>query len=165
VKAFLDRWAIWIALAVLVIGVAAFATTRLTSGSSNGGATTTSQASVPLDPKARAVAEAFVASAVARKHLARSWELASPELRGDLTRDDWLTGSIPVQPYPVGKATARYTVVASHPDEAVLGVAFVPHQSATAPGDFLITLDRSGGSWLVSSWVPNSQVGPSSSGG
>jgi hypothetical protein len=161
VRTFLQRWAPWIAVAVLVAGVAAFAATRLAGGGGSSG-TTTSQASVPLDPKARAVAEAFVASAVARKDLAKSWELASPELRGHLTRADWLTGSIPVQPYPVGKATARYTVVTSHPDEAVLGVAFVPHSAATPPGDFLITLDRSGGTWLVSSWVPNSQVGPSS---
>ena len=155
----------WIGVGVLLVGVAAFAATRLAGGGSGSSTTTSSQASVPLDPKARAVAEAFVASAVARKDLATSWELASPELRGDLTRADWLTGSIPVQPYPVGKATARYTVVTSHPDEAVLGVAFVPHDSSTPPGDFLITLDRSSGTWLVSSWVPNSQVGPSSAGG
>lgn len=158
-RAFLERWALWIGVAVLVIGAAAFAATRLAGGGGN--STTTSQASVPLDPGARAVAEAFVASAVARKDLAKSWELASPALRGNLTRADWLTGSIPVQPYPVGKATARYTVVTSHPDEAVLGVAFVPHDSSTPPGDFLITLDRSSGTWLVSSWVPNTQVGPS----
>jgi len=153
----------WIGVGVLLIGVAAFAATRLRGGGSNG--TTTSQASVPLDPKARAVAEAFVASAVARKDLAASWKLAAPELRGDLTRADWLTGSIPVQPYPVDKATARYTVVTSNPDEALLGVAFVPHDASTPPGDFLITLDRSSGEWLVSSWVPNSQVGPSAPGG
>jgi len=102
---------VWIGVAVLVIGVAAYSATRLVGGGSSG-TTTTSQASVPLDPKARAVAEAFVATAVARKDLAKSWELASPELRGDLTRADWLTGTIPVQPYPVDKATARYTVVA-----------------------------------------------------
>jgi len=162
VRTFLDRWAIWIGVGVLVVGVAAFAATRLTGGGSSGSGATTSQASVPLDPKARAVAKAFVASAVARRNLAASWKLAAPSLRQHLTLADWLTGSIPVQPYPVGKATARYTVVTSHPDEAVLGVAFVPHSSATAPGDFLITLDRSAGTWLVSSWVPNSQIAPSS---
>jgi hypothetical protein len=157
---------VWIGVAVLVIGVAAYTATRLVGGGSNGGTTTTttSQASVPLDPKARAVAEAFVATAVARKDLAKSWELASPALRGDLTRADWLTGTIPVQPYPAEKATARYTVVTSHPDEAVLGVTFIPHDSSTPAGDFLITLDRSSGEWLVSSWVPNSQVGPGSGG-
>ena len=162
VRAFLDRWALWIGVAVLVAGIAAYTATRLAS---NGGgaaapAATETGPSVPLDPQARAVAKKFVATAVARKNLAEAWNLAAPAMRQDMTLAQWKTGTIPVQPYPVGRAKAEYTVEVSHPDSATLRVVFTPPPaSATPAGDFVITLDRSSGKWLVSSWVPREVVG------
>ena len=104
-RRFLDKWAPWIAVGVLVAGVAAYAATRIASGggsSSDATAETQAGPTVPLDPKARAVAQEFVATAVARKHLAEAWRLAGPELKSHLTLAKWLTGTIPVSPYPVG---------------------------------------------------------------
>ncbi len=149
-------------MAVLVAGIAAYTATRLVS---NGGGTAAPPAtetgpSVPLDPQARAVAKKFVNTAVARKNLAEAWNLASPVMRQNLTLAQWKTGTIPVQPYPVGKAQAEYTVESSHPDTATLRVVFTtPPGSPTPAGDFVITLDRSSGKWLVSSWVPREVVG------
>jgi hypothetical protein len=163
VRSFLDRWALWIGVAVLVAGIAAYTATRLVSddgGSAASTATSASGLSVPLDPRARAVAKTFVATAVARKNLDVAWNLAAPVMRQDLTLEQWKTGTIPVQPYPVGKARAEYTVQSSHPDEATLRVVFTPPAGSSTPaGDFLITLDRSSGKWLVSSWVPREVVG------
>ena len=127
-RAFLDKWALWIALAVLVIGVCAYTATRLvgSGGSSGTGTVTQTAQTVPLDPQARAVAEKFVATAVARKNLVEAWNLASPELKHDLTLAQWKTGTIPVTPYPVGKAAEAVTVQTSYPDVAVLRVTFTP---------------------------------------
>ncbi|HTO25824.1 MAG TPA: hypothetical protein VMJ49_07965 [Gaiellaceae bacterium] len=162
-RSFLDRWALWIGVAVLVAGIAAYTATRLVSndgGSAASTATSASGPSVPLDPQARAVAKTFVATAVARKNLVEAWNLAAPVMRQDLTLAQWKTGTIPVQPYPVGKAQAEYTVQSSHPDTATLRVVFTPPPGSSTPaGDFLITLDRSSGKWLVSSWVPREVVG------
>ena len=115
---------------------------------------------MPLDSEARAVAKKFVATAVARKNLDEAWNLAAPVMRQNETRAQWMTGTIAVQPYPVGKAQAQYTVQSSHPDTATLRVIFTPPPGSPTPaGDFLITLDRSSGKWLVSSWVPREVVG------
>jgi hypothetical protein len=168
VRAFLDRWALWAAVAVLVAGVCAYTATRLVSSGGSSGVQTVTQTeqSVPLDPQARAVAKRFVATAVARKNLAEAWSLASPELKQHLTLAQWKTGTIPVTPYPVAKAAALYTVQTSFPDAAVLRVTFrPPPASSTPPGDFLITLDRSSGKWLVSSWVPRQVIHAPSAGG
>ena len=158
-RRFLDRWAPWIAVGVLVAGVAAYAATRIASGGGSSSpsavAETQTGPTVPLDPKARAVAQEFVATAVARRHLAEAWRLAGPELKSHLTLAKWLTGTIPVTPYPVGKALAKYTVESSYPGDAELRVTFVPQVASKTPsGDFLITLHKDGGTWLVTSWVP-----------
>jgi hypothetical protein len=155
VRRLLERWAPWIAGAVLVAGVAAFALTRLT-----GGGSTAASASVPLDPQAKAVAREFVATAVARKHLAAAWAIAAPQLRHGMTLAQWRTGTIPVQPYPVTKAQATYAVQSSIRDAAVLRVTFTPPPaSSTQPGDYLISLVKDGGRWRVSAWTPRSLLG------
>ncbi|HKI93542.1 MAG TPA: hypothetical protein VJ986_14665 [Gaiellaceae bacterium] len=164
----LEKWAPWAAALVLVAGVAAYTATRLTGGSTSAPAAATvpaAEATVPLDPGARAVAKEFVATAVARRRLDRAWQLAAPGLRSGLTLAEWRTGNIPVQPYPVAQATAMYTVKASHAGDAILGVTFLPRAGSSAqPGRFTIGLQRLGGRWLVASFTPASAIAPSPSG-
>jgi hypothetical protein len=143
---------------VLVAGVCTYVATRLVSG---GSAAPVVQTAVPLSPQARAVAHAFVATAVARKDLARAWTLSAPELRHGMTLAEWKTGTIPVTPYPVRSAAPTYSVQSSYSDHAVLRVTFLPPPASRTPkGDFLLTLSNEGGRWLVSSWVPRSLVAP-----
>jgi len=159
----LDRWAPWLAGLVLVAGVASYTATRLAGASPKPAAApaSTAEATVPLDPQARATAQEFVATAVARRRLDRAWQLAAPSLRGHLTLAEWRTGSIPIQPYPVAEASARYRVETSHPDDALLEVTFLPRKGAgVEPAQFLLGLQRVGGRWLVSSWAPRSSVAP-----
>ncbi|HSP74231.1 MAG TPA: hypothetical protein VLN26_17800 [Gaiellaceae bacterium] len=49
------------------------------------------------------VLTAFAASAIPRRHLAISWELATPHMREGTTREEWLAGSLPVVPYPAAR--------------------------------------------------------------
>ena len=155
----IQRWAPWIAALVLVAGVATFAVSRFDGGSAS--PATAAAQTVPLAPAATAVAREFVATAVARKNLSRAWVLAAPELRQGMTLAEWKTGTIPVQPYPVAQAVARYTTQSSTADAAVLRVSFLPPPaSSTPPADFVLTLQRIAGHWLVAGWAPRSIVGP-----
>jgi hypothetical protein len=45
----------------------------------------------------------FIATAVARKRVADSWELAGPGLRQDVSYQEWRKGEIPVVPYPAAE--------------------------------------------------------------
>lgn len=49
---------------------------------------------------ALATLDVFVPSAFTRKHLARSWPLATAHMKLGTSRSDWLAGDLPIVPYP-----------------------------------------------------------------
>jgi hypothetical protein len=58
--------------------------------------------------------DAFVRTAVLRHHLDKSYDLVTAQLRGGMGRDEWLTGDIPVIPFPAkdfafAKSKLRYS--------------------------------------------------------
>ncbi|HEY6076226.1 MAG TPA: hypothetical protein VIV36_05265, partial [Gaiella sp.] len=61
------------------------------------------QVKAPLPKEARQVAVRFIQTAVARENLEEAWTLVGPNLRGGLTKKEWLTGNNPVVPYPIDK--------------------------------------------------------------
>ena len=115
---------------------------------------------VPLTRESRAAAlataERFLETAVQRKDLAESWGLAHPELRQGMTRAEWLTGDIPVVPYPV--ATARWKLDFSYRDSIGIQVLLEPRENsgerAMAFAMELRTTTAAPRRWLVSSWAP-----------
>ena len=111
---------------------------------------------VPLDKEARRVAGRFILTAVARENLGESYDLAHPELRQGLTKQEWLTGNIPVVYYPAKAIeTATFKVDESYPDEAILEVALLPKDSAKIkPQIFFIGLKKADDRWRVNYWVP-----------
>src|SRR4051812_7904660 len=108
-----QRWAPWVAVAVLVAGVVAFAVTKLTDSTP---AAALPHRAAPITAAERDIAREFIETAVARKNLARAWEIVAPELKQDLTLEEWKTGTIPVVPYPVDQAVARLKLVNSFTD-------------------------------------------------
>jgi hypothetical protein len=157
-KAVAERWAPWVAAVVLVAGIAAFVATRH-SGSS----------SAPLPPHRasqlvaaeRRVAQEFLDTAVARKHLDRAWAIVAPELKQGMTLAEWKTGTIPVVPYPVAQAGVALRVVSSFTDVAHLQVTFVPRSGTKAQAaTFALGLRKVDGRWLVSAWQPSSAIVP-----
>lgn len=165
-----ERWAPWVAGLVLLAGVASFTATRLGGGGSSdvGPApppATVAAATVPLDPRALAVAKEFVATAVARRNLELAWRLSAPALRGHLTLAEWRTGNIPVQPYPVADATVAYSVKESRADNALLQLTFRPRKgSAAQPGSYTLGLTRIAGRWRVASFTAASTIAPAPGG-
>jgi len=124
----------------------------------------TARQQVPLDKQARRVAGRFIQTAVARKDLAESYELTHPELRQGMTKQEWLTGNIPVSPYPIEKIeTATFKVDESYPNEAILEVALLPPTNAKLkPAIFFIGLKKSAVDdvvgWRVWYWVPRASA-------
>ena len=143
------------------------------SGCGSGGASTPSIATVraytpqpsqttgparPFKPPQRvfAVARAFIRAAVLRTDLARSWRLTSPSLHENLTEQQWLSGNIPVVPFPKADfLAARYRIVQASPHDVVLEVLIVPRaRSVLAPTTFFMRLVQDTSRWLVSYWAP-----------
>ena len=99
----------------------------------------------------------FVVSAVYREHVERSYDLATPLVRGGLTRKQWRTGDIPVPPFPASAvAVAKSKLVYSNPNVARYEVLLYTKPSAKLlPLLYSIELARTGRrTWLVDYAMP-----------
>ena len=94
---------------------------------------------------------------------ARTWRKrgysSGPNLRGGLTREEWITGSNPVVPYPIDELeVAPYKVDASYTKSALLEVALLPKGSGVRAQVFFLELKKVGTNanarWVVDNWVP-----------
>ena len=116
--------------------------------------------SVPFDPKAKEVGERFIETAVQRRHLAESYRLVAPALRGSFTLEQWKTGEIPVIPYPADTSRAAPVKIDySYRNKALLVVLLLPkHGIKMKPQTFLLGLSAFGHGksrhWLVDYWAP-----------
>lgn len=107
--------------------------------------------------EALSVAARWIHTAVARRHVERSWDLTDPALRAGFTRETWQKGDIPVVPYPV--KTAKWRFDYSYLDRVGLKVALFPKDgSDLEPVVFDIDLRAAGRGanrhWLVDEWAP-----------
>lgn len=118
------------------------------------------QVPAPISDEARQVAVRFVQTAVARRNLEEAWTLVGPNLRGGLTRKEWLTGNNPVVPYPLSELNvAPFKVDESFEDSALLEVALLPKKGAKIRSQvFFLALMKVGegasARWIVDNWVP-----------
>ena len=114
----------------------------------------------PLPREARKVAGEFILTAVNRKNLERGWQLTHPLLREGMTKQEWLTGNIPIVPYPVSSTDpAPMSVEESYADSAIMRVALAPEKgSDVKPQIFFIGVRKFQGHWLVDYWGPYATV-------
>jgi hypothetical protein len=105
----------------------------------------------------------FISTAVARRRVAESWDVTGPGLRQDLSRREWATGAIPVQPYPAGRrGLGKWEVVQySYPNRVGLEVLLWPRRgSGERPLSVEVDLVRGrNGRWLVDYWLAVKQRG------
>ena len=122
------------------------------------------QVEAPLPKEARQVAVRFIQTAVAREDLEEAWTLVGPNLRGGLTRKEWLTGNNPVVPYPIDKLeVAPYKVDESGRDERPDRGRAPPAQGVRRPGPGVLSRPRQGrlglpGPRVVDNWVPRASA-------
>lgn len=162
-------WLPWISGLVLVAGAVAFLVAHYGTTDKQGPSTLSNvPASKPLangkpisqkiPSDARTVAAEFIKTAVARKNLPQAWKLTHPELRGG-TYKEWLTGNIPVIPYPVGTVDSTlFKVTEQYPNELLIDVALIPKPGVKQdPALFAMGLLRVGQPghkhWLVNYWM------------
>jgi hypothetical protein len=169
----------WVAAFIFVAGVVAFtiayfgdSADPIEATSPVGGAAPAPEdvgKPVPVSSAARKTAGEFILWAVAtgrtEKDLAKAWNIIHPSLKEecDCTRQEWLTGNIPIQPYPLAKLdTASFAVDESVEDRVVLQVALLPKDGAGVESQiFYIGLKKVGGAngrWLVDYWAPKAIV-------
>jgi hypothetical protein len=160
----------WVALVVFIGGVIAFTVTHYWN---TGNEVVTpvnpkapvkdvsgTQKSVTLPNEAKTVAQQFILTAVARQNLDDAWKISGPHIRQGMTHKEWLTGNIPVVPYPADAiGVAPMKIDYSYKDEALLEVALLPKKGAKIkPQIFFLGLIRTGPPgnkhWVVDSWVP-----------
>jgi hypothetical protein len=97
----------------------------------------------------------FVETAVARVHVERSYGLVTPSLREDLTCADWMTGSIPVQPFlKIRWETAGFRVVTRTDKRVLVLVALRSTNADWPPSSFYLELLATNGRWLANGWAP-----------
>ena len=122
------------------------------------------QIKAPLSNEARQVAGRFILTAVARKNLEEGWRLSGPNLRGGLTKKEWMTGNNPVVPFPVDElVVAPMKIDESYTDNALLEVALLPKKNSGVRSQlFFLKLEKVGkganAHWVVDNWVPRSSV-------
>jgi hypothetical protein len=169
-------WLGWLSVLVLAVGLLLVITRALdvwggstatkavpaTPAATPRTTTSTHEKTVPLEPAARAVARRFLLTAVARRHLASSYDLVGPALRQGMTRSQWATGNIPIIPYPVTEQSfVPLSIDFSYENHALLEVTLMPDagHAATKAQQFFLELRAYGkGSakrWLVVGWVPH----------
>jgi hypothetical protein len=169
-----QRALVSITAVLLVAGVVAFLSVRAGDDDNESRPTTnaapaavdTAQDAKPgkLERGARIAAGEFILAAAGRENLKKAWQLSHPDLRDQCgcTYKQWLTGDIPVQPYPVDNLdVAAFETEEASPSHAVLLVALVPKKGEDVkPQTFYIGLKtrKQGGKkrWLVDYWAPYS---------
>jgi hypothetical protein len=163
-----QRRLLWISVPVLLAGVIAVVVTQVWTNPKVAPPlpppgevqVPTKDKTVPVDPAAQRVGEQFIRTAVARKHLAQSWQLTAPVLREDFTLKRWQTGAIPVVPYPADLSRpAPVKVEYSYKDRVLLLILLNPRAGdPTKPQLFHLGLHAFGKGknrhWLVDYWGP-----------
>jgi hypothetical protein len=162
----LNRALPWIAGAVLIVGVLAFWQTMVRDNSKDETFTNQpardvgAEKSVPLAPEARQVAVKFIRTAVVRKNLQEAWKISGPGIRQGMSLKEWMTGNIPVVPYPgaeVNRSPVKITW--SYPNDASLEVVLMPKKGSNEkPQLFFVGLKKKGSGseahWVVDYWAP-----------
>lgn len=117
----------------------------------------------PPPKSALKVARLFVETAPLRKNLDKIYPFIGPALKGDMTREQWIKGNIPVIDYPARNAkSTAFTVDWSYKTQIMLEVDLVAKKGSGSnirPHlPFFLGLERQGdkpnGRWQVNTFIP-----------
>jgi hypothetical protein len=117
---------------------------------------------IPLPKAAKDVAKRFIHGAVLREDLAASWDDSTEAVHGGLTRAQWMSGSIPVSPFPSAAfGGIEYKVEHSRERSVLLLVSIGSIQSDVRFQEFFIEMVPSSGSaWKVNYFGPRGTAPP-----
>jgi len=110
---------------------------------------------IPLPKAATDVARRFIHGAVLREDLGGSWADSTASVHGALTRAQWLTGTIPVSPFPRSAfGGIRYKIEHSRRRSVMLLVSIGSITSDVHFQEFFIEMVPSGAGWKVNYFGP-----------
>jgi hypothetical protein len=110
---------------------------------------------IKLPQKAVDAGKEFIHTAVLRTNLARGWDVSTPNVHGGLTRTEWMTGTIPVSPFPADAyAGTDYKVEWSRAKNVMLLVRINADKPDVKSGYFFIQMVPRGSRWLVDYFAP-----------
>jgi hypothetical protein len=118
-----------------------------------------------LDEATRETIRTFLATAVAREHLDRSWAVIHPSLKKGYTHQQWShANALPIVPYPHADVnTAQYYLDYASTKEILIEVGLsvrpeIKGEARTRPTAFQLGLTPVGKGaqqrWLVDYWMP-----------
>jgi hypothetical protein len=114
-----------------------------------------------LDPQVRTTIKTFLASAVARRHLDKSWPVIAPSMKKGYTLQSWSHAkALPIVPYPIENVNStQYYLDYASTKEILLEVGVsAPPKKKMRPTAFQLGLvPRGEGAqrhWLVNYWMP-----------
>jgi hypothetical protein len=165
---------LWVASAVLVIGIGVFLGVFLSRGTGQPAASdvpavtsppasdtnpiqngTVSAPKVKPSPAALGVARKFLVTAVARKNLNEAYNIVGPNLKGGYSRKEWTTGGNPVIYFPARNLNKPdFTVKSSTKNDLWLEVGLVRAAGSKVSNvvkslGFQLEVQRIRGKWLV----------------
>jgi hypothetical protein len=162
-----------LAVAVPLVFLLAFYSTPADQGAATGPEVTTSASAEPRHAPftkanqraVRKVLHDFIETAVVRRHVERSWDLAAPGLRAGLTRAQWARGELPVVPYPAAetKSMGGWDAVEYSYRRTVGVEVFLlpkPGSGVSAMTADVELVKGHDGRWRVDYWMPNKFHGP-----
>lgn len=117
---------------------------------------------IPLPKATKDVANQFIHGAVLRENLAASWADSTKAVHGGLTRAQWMTGTIPVSPFPAAAfGGITYKVEHSRERSVLLLVSIGSIQAGVRFQEFFIEMvPSSGGAWKVNYFGPRGTAPP-----
>jgi hypothetical protein len=110
---------------------------------------------IKLPKQAVDAARTFIHTAVIRKDLDRGWRISTANVHAGLTHAQWMTGTIPVFPFPRNAyGETRYKVEWSRSKNVMLLALITPDKPGVKSGEFFIGMVPQGGRWLVDYFGP-----------
>lgn len=110
---------------------------------------------INLPKEAVAAARTFIHTAVVRRNLDKGWQISTPKVHAGLTHAQWMTGTIPVFPFPKNAyGETRYKVEWSRSKNVMLLALITPDKPGVKSGEFFIQMVPRGNRWLVDYFGP-----------
>lgn len=106
---------------------------------------------------------AFIRAGVTRDDPAAAWNLTTIAMRSGVTRAEWNSGELPVQPFPARvPKRLEWNIITSTSGDLVIDLLLQPRAgSKRGPIAFAVELKRAhDGRWLVDSMVPEHVFSP-----
>jgi len=110
---------------------------------------------IKLPHEAVAAARTFIHTAVQRQSLDTGWRVSTAKVHAGLTHKEWMTGTIPVAPFPANAyGGTSYKVEWSREKNVMLLVLISSRKAGVKSAEFFVQMVPRGKRWMVDYFGP-----------